>query len=228
MNKATDDAGCADPPGDWNNDTTPVDTYSGGDHESRPVNKYVFHIIKAYLLSPERTYIQPPVGTIIPFAGQKIVSSNWILCDGRSLSTRGDYKELYAAIGYAHGQAGTEEMVLPDYRGYFLRTVDQGKQGDPDAKSRTVPYPSGSSGQQGNAGDDVGSRQGSATGLPHKPFRTSLLHLPTSSGSKRVAGLLWQLAEVNGGSEDVTMTQSGGDAESRPANLAVDWLIRFK
>lgn len=112
---------------------------------------------------------QLPIGTIIAFAGQVSADTTqasqntnqdipaplkhitnpepmgWLTCDGRALYIS-QYPELFETVGYLYGKgdkAGT--FNIPDYRGYFLRGVDDGKYadeskaGDPDREKRNPP-----------------------------------------------------------------------------------------
>ena len=94
-----------------------------------------------------------PVGTIIPFAGDKI-PAGWELCDGRQMNRTGTYAKLFAAIGTAWGTGnGSSTFNLPDLRGMFLRGVSGTSGRDADANSRTRLSTSG------NTGNNVGSYQ---------------------------------------------------------------------
>ena len=100
-----------------------------------------------------------PSGAVMAFAGSA-APDGWLLCDGSSVS-RTQYASLFAAIGTAHGSGdGATTFQLPDYRGRFLRGVDDGQKRDPDALARTAAAPGG------NAGDAVGSIEGDAN-APH-------------------------------------------------------------
>jgi hypothetical protein len=115
---------------------------------------------------------------------------------------------------------------LPDYRGWFQRGVTADSNADPEADKRTWAYPQGQPGMQGNEGNAVGSAQPFATGAPTTAaFTTSVQHLPTDDAEKRVAGFLYNLLRKSGGSRLVTLSTAGGDAETRPANVSVDWYI---
>ena len=79
-----------------------------------------------------------PVGTITAFAGET-VPPGWLLCDGRGLSSAGQYGELYTSIGELWGDgtsncvAGACDFNLPDLRGVFLRGLDGGRGIDPES-----------------------------------------------------------------------------------------------
>jgi microcystin-dependent protein len=91
-----------------------------------------------------------PAGTVTAFAGPA-VPAGWLKCDGTAVS-RTTYAGLYQVIGTVHGSGdGATTFNLPDYRGMFLRGVDEGSKRDPDAATRTAPNAGG------NVGDLIGS-----------------------------------------------------------------------
>ena len=99
---------------------------------------------------PTSGSIGTPSGAVTAFAGVN-APSGWLACDGSAIS-RTQYAALYAAIGVASGSGdGVSTFNVPDYRGRFLRGVDDGTGADPDAKSRTAAA------QGANVGDAVGS-----------------------------------------------------------------------
>jgi microcystin-dependent protein len=96
-----------------------------------------------------------PSGVIMAFGGTS-APDGWLACNGQAVS-RTQYASLFAAIGTANGSGdGVTTFLVPDYRGRFLRGVDQGAGNDPDATSRTAPAAGG------NAGDAVGSLEAGA------------------------------------------------------------------
>jgi microcystin-dependent protein len=106
------------------------------------------------LLQDQITQLQQqavvPSGTVVPFAGPA-VPSGWLKCDGMAVS-RTTYAGLFQVIGTIHGAGdGATTFNVPDYRGLFLRGVDEGAQRDPDAATRTAP----------NVGGNVGNLVGS-------------------------------------------------------------------
>ncbi len=186
----------------------------GGDHETRPVNAYVNFVVK---LTQDALM---PAGMVVPFAGNDGSGSPdlkafYRFCDGTSLSASAA-PELFRALGQAHG--GTGDMFdLPDYRGRFLRGADNGAEHDPDSASRSAMASGGAT------GDAVGSIQGFATAPPRQPFTISVKVGSTDKDSDRCAG--HSNAEWNSGSVTVSFTASGGDAESRPVNVTVDFYV---
>lgn len=179
------------------------------------------------------------VGTVVPY-GSKINAASlegqgWLYCDGSELS-RTSYADLFAVIGTLHGAGdGVKTFNLPDYRGYFQRGVDDGTGRDPDAQQREPAAPGG------HPGDECGSQQGYATAWPtNKDFSLSssgkhthtIQHIPRDNSSYPIAGsfqAIW-----NGGvgyssdSGEHTHIISAGDAETRPLNAYVNYLIKYR
>ena len=99
-----------------------------------------------------------PVGTILAMAALPDGEREYMIADGRPLSSS-QYPELFAAIGRTWGDASdsdTDEndFNLPDLRGVFLRGDDLGSGRDVQALNRAFP--------PGGSGDTstVGSYQG--------------------------------------------------------------------
>jgi microcystin-dependent protein len=223
------DKGLAARPYKWSSADT-VCSAGGGDKESRPINKYVYFIIKAASRTVTGRVVQPPVGSVMPFASEKNPDpTRWALCDGSRQPTNGEWELLFGAIQFAHGESDQGEMVLPDYRGYFLRGVSGQSNVDPDADERTAPYTEGQDGKKGNAGNQVGSEQSFATGAPTSvPFSTTFRSLPKDKAdSDGIAGWVRYLVDSKG-AKTVSLSASGGDPETRPWNLAIDWYIRAR
>jgi microcystin-dependent protein len=55
-----------------------------------------------------------PVGTILEFGASSPPTGNWLLCDGSSRSTTGQFAALFAVIGYNFGGAGSS-FLLPNF-----------------------------------------------------------------------------------------------------------------
>lgn len=165
-----------------------------------------------------------PPGTIEAFGGGT-VPSGWLLCDG-STANRSTYSALFAAIGTAHGSGdGSTTFHLPDLRGRFLRGADNMGTGaagrDADAAGRTAANTGGAT---GNA---IGSVQGALSNSLDRVDASSI----GSSSASSVATVPY-----SGVSNTVNIGQVGGNfyrptfrntgAESRPQNLAVEYIIK--
>lgn len=179
-----------------------------------------------------------PIGTVVAFAGKihgekgsrsdtppvvDIESSGWMECDGRWLLAA-QYSDLFGVIGFLYGKRLTEkgnEFRIPDYRGQFLRGVDNGAGVDPDAGARVPPEEG-----QGKP-DEVGSIQGDALQTHKHQYQK----VPSSAtgGDKGAAA-----SPVTPDLTDPPADQSSkipGDArvssETRPQNVYVNYIINF-
>lgn len=161
-----------------------------------------------------------PAGTVTMYAGvldthtiPALARDGWLHCDGKSLLAE-EYRELYDAIGTSHGGDGIK-FCVPDLRGTFVRGVDEGRGQDPDAHRRLPAVPGG------NAGDRVGSAQEHALAqhehaVPHLP---TTLHWAVDEAPRH------QVAQWNG---DSGTTGTTGATETRPRNVALHFIIRFR
>lgn len=111
-----------------------------------------------------------PIGGIIPFAGPLAnIPTGFLHCNGAGV-LRADFPQLFAVIGSAHGNGtqngngaatgllAADAFNIPNYRGTFLRGVNDTQtwdtfRGDPRNASRSA------SRVGGNAGNAVGSVQ---------------------------------------------------------------------
>ncbi len=221
-------------------------TVVGGDAESRPGNVYAHYLIKFANIEAGAGSADPgaalsvgpkvvPIGTVLAFAGDasdpataaQLRDEGWFPCFGQPLAAD-EYKGLFNVVQYFFGgTAGT--FSLPDLRGQFVRGAR--------AASRT------------GSGGSVGTNQGYTTMLPMHRAETkgdslldvaaagehthTLAYLPSDqAGSYYTAGH-WT-AEFGG---DNTMVDAsglhwhaidgGGDKETRPVNVYVDFIIKF-
>lgn len=161
-----------------------------------------------------------PVGTVTMYGGvldtrtiPALAQAGWLPCDGTILFAK-DYPDLFAAIGTSHGGDGIK-FCVPDLRGTFVRGVDNGRGQDPDAHRRqAAPY-------GGNSGDRVGSVQEDALREHAHP----VAHLPTTSHWAVDEVHKYDVAKWNG---DVGATGVAGESETRPRNVALHFIIRFR
>lgn len=190
-----------------------------------------------------------PVGTVMAYAGlftpegiRALEDSGWLPCDGRALrrvDAEGKptaYAGLAAVLGNGFGAGFDGEAAepsgdfnVPDLRGRFVRGVDAGTKRDAGAANRK-PMRRG-----GNAGDAVGSVQGYSTALPTYPFVTDAQgahgkHWSGSYGTAEFGGypvLGYPGSETTLGEHSHTIV-GGGDPETRPVNLALNWIVKFR
>lgn len=162
-----------------------------------------------------------PAGAVMHFA-MSTAPTGWLAADGSAVS-RTTYAALFAAIGTTYGTGnGSTTFNLPDFRGVFIRGVDNGKgldagrtfasyQGDAVVNHTHSGTTSSDAGHSHGYADWAGQGQGSGTGLNY-------------SGG----GSPWTLRSAttdNAGAHTHTFTtgnpNSGGAAETRVKNYAL-------
>jgi microcystin-dependent protein len=139
-------------------------------------------------------------------------AAGWMLCDGRYLAIA-SYPELFAVLGSLYGTQG-DSFRLPDYRGLFLRGVDAGSGMDPNAATRVGPLGTGTS-------SGIGSLQCDALQDHKHSYNAVTLTTPAGQGSDG-----GQIAS----SEQTTPPDRPAriSPETRPKNIAVNYLIKFR
>jgi microcystin-dependent protein len=183
-----------------------------------------------------------PAGTIIAYGGPALTTADagapappagWLLCDGSAIS-RSTYANLFAAVGINFGGGdGIATFNLPDLRGRFARGADHGAGHDPNAAARTM------SSAGGPAGDAVGTLQadafkshdhGGQTGVEANYAAGGLwyAHQTTNAQAQTVdtGGFGMSETVVNGDTHTHGITAQGG-TETRPVNVAVNYLIKL-
>lgn len=163
-----------------------------------------------------KDYVQPvEAGGIIGVAYPwftSTVPADHVHCNGQSLSAT-TYSELFDVLGYTYGGSGANFNV-PDLRGEFLRGWDNGTGNDPDAASRTDRG-------DGTTGDNVGTKQDFEV-EEHTHGAAYEVH-----GS--VSGTPYYMATNKGGANSTdTIIHEYGGSETRPRNVAVMMIMRYK
>lgn len=195
----------------------------------------------------------PPIGTIIAYGGDVTggaIPAGWVLCDGRPLQRTGTYARLFAVLGTAHGSADAATFNVPDLRGQFVRGVDNPTGGAPANVDKGVADRGRKVGAVGALG--VGTTQGAELqahqhGISDPGHSHGTSHWftvggggstpwgPPVGGSGR-SGIPNDIATwgsysaahwftVRSGQTGVTVDSAGG-AETRPTNVALNYLIR--
>jgi len=172
-----------------------------------------------------------PIGTIVAYAGsieapgakEILKAQGWIPCDGDD-APADKYPELCRAIGSFYGKSTiTDHCKLPNLQGQFLRGLDSSGAIDPKRL--------------------LGSPQSFATALPNKEFAISESgkhshDLPKKafwSGGTGPSGFLLDVKSgfipgegIGESGNHSHVIRGGGDEETRPVNVAVNFLIRAK
>jgi tail collar domain len=162
-----------------------------------------------------------PPGTVVAFAGSQ-APEGWMFCDGRPLDKNDlRYKRLFDAIGTSYGGDANPNFQIPDYRGLFLRGVDDGAKRDPDVGTRTAMGRNGT----GNSGNSVGSYEGDQ--FASHSHATQGYHLEAKGGG----GFDGAGFDTNS-NRDHPMTHwygtnGAGGAETRPKNVTVYYMIKL-
>jgi microcystin-dependent protein len=184
-----------------------------------------------------------PPGTIVAYGGPA-APTGWVFCDGKKYNALDPkYGALYRAIGTAFGGDPTaQDFNVPDLQGRFIRGADNQSGHDLDAAGRMA------SAIGGNTGGIVGSLQPGATASPLTPFQASQsgVHahtyttwdLATTCSTMGTTGCALPFMTPNeNGSPNLSSTssegvhghtvQGGGDSETRPLNVAVNYIIKL-
>lgn len=157
-------------------------------------------------------------GTVHAFAGDaSSIPTGYLLCNGAAVS-RSDYAALFAAIGTIYGE-GDESTTfnVPDFRGKFLRG-----------------YLDGTSAALGTAqGDAIRNLEGTIahilSGYTYTYSSTGtgvLRHEGTAAGGVKVIGADDTAVKEAAITLDASLTVPTA-AENRPANYAVNYIIKY-
>jgi microcystin-dependent protein len=142
-----------------------------------------------------------PAGAILPFA-MNSAPSGWLAADGTAVS-RSTYAALFTAIGTTYGAGdGSTTFALPDLRGIFVRGTEQ----------QTI------SGTTYGAAANLGTKQQDA----FKSHAHAGVRRVTSDGQGGSA-----IAEIRAPATSSESTNATGDTETRPANIALLYCIKF-
>jgi len=179
-----------------------------------------------------------PAGTVVAFAGvlggAVTPPAGWLLCDGRAVS-RTTYAALFGAIGTTAGAGdGATTFNLPDYRGYFLRGLDSEMtpSRDPDVAGRTALNSGGSTGASVGTleADAFASHTHGVIDPGHVHDMTFARDYNTTGTNRYVSYPAPGQLNVNNNTLPATTgisLQNSGGAESRPKNVAVNYIIKF-
>jgi hypothetical protein len=170
--------------------------------------------VGASQLASESIQALAPTGVVSAFAGTT-PPAGWMMCDGTS-NSRTAKAVLVAVIGTSHGAGdGSSTFNLPDYRGRFLRGVDEGTGRAPEAVTRT-PMSVG-----GNAVDAVGTTQEDQF-KSHSHSPGLIADLAVASGGSTLLRNIWKYS-----AGEIDQTHPSGGTETRPKNATVHFIIKL-
>lgn len=167
-----------------------------------------------------------PTGTIVAFAGTEgDIPKGWTLCDGRALSGVDDAGNLIALFA-----AQNKPANAPDLRGMFLRGV--GKNNDSDYVNNLGPDLNTF---QADAFEDHSINATAAPGGGHKHgygvnFGGGLggsEYIPTVNADFYIRSQYLETAATGEHSHTITAKPVGGEAETRPVNYGINYIIKL-
>jgi microcystin-dependent protein len=189
-----------------------------------------------------------PTGVILPYGGTS-APTGWLACDGTAIS-RTTYASLFASIGTSFGVGdGSTTFNLPDLRGRFPRFNDRMFAGDaagaagrdtgrvhgsaqaqataPNGITATAS-PSAISGTSGSAGAHSHTANGGGNFLAAAGTPASTIRIDGSFGAN-IAGTSTAADHTHSisGTAAAQSITIGGDAETRPINLAISAIIKI-
>lgn len=160
-----------------------------------------------------------PAGAVMPFA-MNSAPSGWLAADGAAVS-RSTYATLFAAIGTAHGSGnGSTTFNLPDLRGYFVRGV--GTNADGIASGAFGAKQEGAFSSHTHTGTTA-----SAGAHTHTyTFKTTTGGTLAGGDPNSVGNGTFNTGSAGAHTHTFTTAATGG-TETRPANIALLYCIKF-
>ena len=163
-----------------------------------------------------------PAGAVVAFAGAT-APDGWLLCNGATIS-RTTYSELFAAIGTTYGVGdGSTTFKIPDLRGEFVRGLDGGRGVDTGRalgsaqSSANLSHSHGGATTGSGMHEHVGSTS-NASGNNPPPYTTQPYLVPDTLYPNNATA-------SQSGSHSHSISADGG-AESRPRNVAMNYIIK--
>ncbi len=210
--------------------------FNAGDPLSAATMNANFAALQSQITALQGTGSSVPAGTILAYGGpidaSHAVPAGWLVCDGSAVS-RTTYATLLTAIGVGYGTGDqVTTFNLPDLRGYFLRGLDTttGGANDPNVTARTAQNAGG------NTGAKVGTFEPDAFashnhGVTDPGHTHSVANVPTAGavvpGGVAVAVGSNPTTVATSASGTGISIQVNGGSETRPKNVAVNYLIKF-
>ena len=195
--------------------------------DSDPAYQGAAHLrmIKECLKNAESAFT--PAGTVVAFAGAA-APTGWLLCNGATL-LKADYPDLADVLGTIYGAGDATHFVVPDLRGFFVRGL--GAPGMPDAGRvlGTIQWSDNLTHVHLDAGHNHGVND---------PQHSHTYSLPVLQGGNWSGSAGQSIGIVSGSATSGSATgisiktgyasiQASGGSESRPANIAMNYIIKY-
>lgn len=143
-----------------------------------------------------------PIGSIFSTASQTLPNDYYLFCHGQKL-LKADYEALYQVIGDSFGVSTDIEFFIPDTRGLFIRGYDAGVGADLSRVFGTV-------------------QPDAYKSHTHWSNLTRPAHLWDNGANAN------QFGYVSGGYSRQSSLIASGGTETRPKNLALNYIIKVK
>lgn len=151
-------------------------------------------------------------GTVVAYAGT-VAPSGWFEANG-DMKDPTVYTRLYNVLGTTFGGNGVTTFGLPDIRGIFIRGYDNGKGIDP---GRVI----------GTAQEDAFEEHDHFTLYHGNTSGNINTTTPASLSSDTGGDTEYSLNGLANSIADVSPTSKAGDAETRPKNIALMYIIKY-
>ena len=172
--------------------------------------------------------VGPPVGSIQMFAGSS-APEGWVLCDGTTLDSVANpkYAALFAVISTTYGGTGAASFKVPDCRGVFVRGA-----GSQTIGAETYTATLGASQNDATAVNGL-TNSSHKHNLPAKTRTQNGTFAAPYGGAGSVGvgyGEYWAADATilsNYQLSDSASVSLSGDTETRPANIALNYIIKY-
>lgn len=191
--------------------------------------------IQTALINQLRDQLVPP-GTIVAFGGKR-APQGWLLCDGVVVSTS-EYPKLFASIGYTFGGSGSN-FGLPNLKDQFLRGASPSREvgrsegyatatGNLTAKTKLTANLKATVTGTYQSGWPTGHYDmGTIWGLPTGNVGWGRRVLVGSGGADEGKPEYFSLTSTGEIKEGAWETTLSGSEETRPQNIAVNYIIKY-
>lgn len=156
-----------------------------------------------------------PTGTVL-YTARQTPPPGYMLCDGASYTVSA-YSGLYSAIGYVFG-GSSGNFNVPDLRGQFIRSLDDGKGID---VGRTLGSTQAAS-MESHAHFEFANVTSGYGNIGNFPSSA-----PSATATGDSSGASYNIGTNNNDPATVGLTSHIGGIETRPTNVALNAIIKY-
>lgn len=167
-----------------------------------------------------------PIGSIVAYASDTILPTNWSWCDGASLD-KSRYNELYTIIKKIWTEENPEDdhFKLPDFRGVFLRGLDPNNIFK-DAYKIGVEQPSCNKLHTHIVTTSLAGEHTHNVIWMGDTIDTSFIITSFTRGINYLAEA--PISQTKAHTHNITISQTKEASESRPVNYAINYIIKIE